>query len=115
MRVIVCGGRNYADQRAVFDTLEYYSPTMVIQGGASGADMLARKWCVQRGVMCVEVLALWSYYGRSAGPTRNKWMTRLDPDMVLAFPGGRGTASMVRIAEEAGIEVELSPSVAPEP
>jgi len=27
------------------------------------------------------------------------------PDLVLAFPGGRGTDDMVRRAEKAGIEV----------
>jgi hypothetical protein len=27
------------------------------------------------------------------------------PDLVAAFPGGRGTAHMVRIAREAGVEV----------
>ena len=29
----------------------------------------------------------------------------LKPDLVLAFPGGRGTADMVRRAKEAGIRV----------
>jgi hypothetical protein len=27
------------------------------------------------------------------------------PDLVITFPGGRGTADMVRRAEKAGIEV----------
>jgi hypothetical protein len=41
-----------------------------------------------------------------AGPIRKQQM--LDegkPDLVVAFPGGRGTAHMVRIARAAGIEV----------
>ncbi|MEM9912925.1 MAG: hypothetical protein AAF922_19365 [Pseudomonadota bacterium] len=44
--------------------------------------------------------------GRAAGPIRNKEM--LDegcPDLVVAFPGGRGTANMVKQAQAAGVEV----------
>ena len=36
---------------------------------------------------------------------RNRSMLALNPDLVLAFPGGIGTANMVRIAREAGILV----------
>lgn len=38
-----------------------------------------------------------------AGPIRNSFMLALGPDLVLAFPGGRGTADMVRQASEAGV------------
>lgn len=44
--------------------------------------------------------------GRAAGPIRHQRM--LDegmPDLVLALPGGRGTADMVRHATLAGVEV----------
>jgi UDP-N-acetylmuramoylalanine-D-glutamate ligase len=27
------------------------------------------------------------------------------PDMVVAFPGGRGTANMIALAKSAGVEV----------
>jgi UDP-N-acetylmuramoylalanine-D-glutamate ligase len=37
---------------------------------------------------------------------RNKWMlTDGKPDLVIAFPGGRGTASMVNLARAAGVPV----------
>lgn len=44
--------------------------------------------------------------GKAAGPIRNQRM--LDdgkPDRVLAFPGGRGTANMVKLAKAAGVPV----------
>jgi hypothetical protein len=53
----------------------------------------------------VAVMADWSI-GRKAGPIRNQRM--LDehaPDLVVAFPGGRGTADMVRRARKSGVEV----------
>jgi hypothetical protein len=38
-------------------------------------------------------------FGRSGGPKRNQQMLEEGkPDLVLAFPGGRGTADMVRRA-----------------
>ena len=37
---------------------------------------------------------------------RNREMLeRGRPDLVIAFPGGPGTANMVKLAREAGIEV----------
>jgi len=51
-------------------------------------------------------MANWAGLGRKAGPIRNQEM--LDqgrPNMVVAFPGGRGTADMVRRARGAGVEV----------
>lgn len=45
-------------------------------------------------------------YNAKAGPDRNQRMIDEGrPDLVVAFPGGRGTADMIRRATEAGIEV----------
>jgi hypothetical protein len=51
-------------------------------------------------------MAEWETLGRKAGPIRNERMlTEGKPDLVVAFPGGRGTAHMTRLAREAGVEV----------
>lgn len=43
---------------------------------------------------------------RSAGPKRNQRMLdKGKPDLVLAFPGGDGTADMVRKAKSAGVPI----------
>jgi hypothetical protein len=48
----------------------------------------------------------WGQYGAPAGPIRNKTMlTQGRPDVVLAFPGGTGTADMKRQARRAGVRV----------
>lgn len=78
----------------------------VIQGGANGADLLARRWSEYKGIECLTFHAKWSRHGPSAGPIRNQQMIdEGKPDLVVAFPGGRGTADMVRRARIAGIRV----------
>jgi SLOG family YspA-like protein len=111
MRVLVCGGRDYGrtpDERrlvrAALDRLE--NVEVVIEGGASGADMLAAAWAEAHDVECETYSADWHKHGRAAGPIRNQRM--LDegkPDLVIAFTGGRGTTDMVTRAKKAGIEV----------
>ena len=109
MNVLVCGGRNYADKTRVFSVLDAlhkdYTLTCVIHGNASGADSLADHWAAINGVQPVRCPAQWEYRGREAGPMRNRAMLTLEPRMVVAFPGGAGTAHMVRIAKRAGIHV----------
>lgn len=110
MRVLVCGGRDYHDCNRVEQCLlvaNWVEPiTCVIQGGARGADILARMVATKHHIPGEEFPALWDKYGRHAGPIRNQRM--LDegkPDLVIAFPGGAGTADMVRRAKAANIAV----------
>lgn len=109
MKVLVCGGRDFNDQNLLFctmDSLNAQRPiTQIIHGGARGADSLAGYWAQQRSIPLINVFpANWDKYGKSAGYIRNQEM--LDegqPDMVIAFPGGRGTDMMVKIARKAGV------------
>lgn len=115
MRILVCGGRGYGTGKphewlAMFRALSalhdqrYF--TAVIEGGAPGADAGARSFGEQKGIPVSTYEADWKTHGKAAGPIRNQRM--LDegkPDLVIAFPGGRGTADMVRRARAAGIEV----------
>ena len=106
MRVLVCGGRDYLDRRRLYDALDGIGISFLISGGAAGADNLAADWAVYRRVPKKVFVAEWEVHGKAAGPIRNQRM--LDegrPDLVVAFPGGRGTADMVRRAQKAGIEV----------
>lgn len=109
IKLIVCGGRDYADKDKVFATLDRIvaakGDIFVIQGGMTGADKLAGEWAASRGMPCAEVQALWDYYGDKAGPKRNLWMTMLAPVGVVAFPGGPGTAGMKAIAKDLGLRV----------
>ncbi len=110
MRAIVCGGRNFDDHKKMDEVLKRLGVTFVIEGGASGADMLAWSWARQnlgKGLeYSLQFEARWDKHGKSAGPKRNQQMIdEGKPEAVIAFSGGRGTADMVRRAKRAGIPV----------
>lgn len=107
--VLVCGGRGYRDDAQVRDTLDLLHATrtirIVITGAASGADELAEDWARSREIDYIGFPAKWNTHGNTAGPIRNSAMLEYAPNLVVAFPGGRGTADMTRKARDAGIEV----------
>lgn len=109
MRVLVCGGRDYKDFDAVYqalDTINCNTPIdVVIAGGATGADSMAESWAESRGVHCAVVKPMWKRYGKGDGPRRNRAMLALLPVLVVAFPGGNGTADMCNAAADSGVKV----------
>lgn len=108
MRILVCGGRDYNDDVMVRKVLtKYFSHNLVIiQGEAKGADYLAKMWAKNFGVDYESYPADWNKYGKRAGFIRNvQMLNEGKPDLVIAFPGGKGTAMMINLAEKAGVEV----------
>lgn len=110
LRVLVCGGRSYSNYEAVCEALDTIHVSgrgihVIIHGNASGADALAERWAKDRRVKALSFPADWRNEGRRAGPLRNQRMIEQSPDVVLAFPGGRGTDDMVARAERARILV----------
>ncbi len=108
MRVLVCGGRNFDDYNLLHDTLIPFVDygTTIIEGGAQGADRMAYDFAKWYGIHHEQFPVKWETYGKSAGMIRNKQMLEEgEPDLVIAFPGGKGTANMVKIARAAGIKV----------
>lgn len=110
MRLLVCGGRDYADQAALNNVLDgihaAQAVTVLIEGGSKGADRFARMWAQARSIPVLTFSAGWREYGASAGPIRNARMLEQGrPDICVAFPGGKGTDDMVAKAAGAGIRV----------
>lgn len=120
MRVLVCGGRNFGilshEKCFIYDELNRIlnpdnEPLLpikytIITGGAKGVDTIAHKIAINNWLNTEVYEADWEKYGKAAGYIRNKQM--LDegkPDLVIAFPGGKGTKMMVKLAKEAGVEV----------
>lgn len=103
-RVLVCGGRTFEDAGLIYSTLDEvnkYKIGWVISGGAKGADFWAEEWARSREVPFLVVPAQWSVHGNSAGPIRNqKMLDDCRPTIVIAFPGGSGTAHMVSVAQK---------------
>lgn len=109
MKLIVCGGRDYQDFERLIAVLDAVHAkrkiTMLIEGGANGADAHAATWAEQNKIPRVTCHANWRHLGGYAGPARNKLMLDLGADGVVAFPGGKGTASMVSLAKGRGVKV----------
>lgn len=114
-KILVCGSRYLIDRKLVFEYLDkklsQEGAFFLIEGGASGADEIARSWARFRCVPQCTVPANWAKLLDKAGSIRNGWMLLLDPDEVIAFPGGSGTHDMIERAKAARILVrEIIPA-----
>lgn len=104
MILLVTGGRDFKDVPYIYKILDKYHEerrfSLVVHGGARGVDRIAGKWGHSRGVQPVAFEAMWDYDGaKHAGLWRNKRMIKaMKPDLVIAFPGGTGTANMMKLA-----------------
>lgn len=110
MRVLVCGGRTFDDKELIYATLDrlhkLHGFDVLIEGDAHGVDRIAGYWARRNRVDDLKFAAKWNDYGNAAGPIRNRKMLEDGrPDLVVAFPGGRGTENMVRLAKAAGVAV----------
>ena len=105
MRVIVCGGRDYSDEATIHDVLSNLRPATIVHGDARGADSYSELIASSYGHTTERHPADWKAHGRAAGPIRNQKMLDGGADLVIAFPGGRGTADMVSRARKAGVVV----------
>ena len=111
-RVLVCGGRDFSDRNHLFqvlDDIHHDHPiTLIIPGAARGADSLAGEWARSRDVALDVYPADWDRFGRSAGFRRNAQMlAEGTPDLVIPFPGGRGTNMMTDLAMRQAVPVHL--------
>ena len=112
-RVLVCGSRLWADRVAVARRLaQLPRDTVIIHGGARGADTIAGYTARAFDLTVEEYPADWKRNGKAAGPIRNQRMlTEGRPSIVIAFHEdprlGRGTADMVRRAKAAGLPIEI--------
>lgn len=109
MILLVTGGRAYVNRTLVFETLDAIHTetpaTVLLNGGADGADALAYQWARSRAVRVRTFVADWRNHGPAAGPMRNTEMVAAGPMLVVAFPGGRGTADCVRKARAKDVRV----------
>ena len=127
MRILVCGGRDFAHGNiqeyqwvhVVLDTLcelvsEEYDPNdnwlptdvTLIEGGAHGVDRAAESFAVVNFCRHKQFPADWEKYGKKAGYIRNRQMlVEGQPNLVVAFPGGKGTSMMVDLATKSGVNI----------
>jgi len=130
------GGRDLAwpHQRIAAELLARSGGRLVhllLHGGARGADAAIARAAHQLGWCSLVMPAQWQQHGRAAGPIRNRELLQqaiaravahsspgsMASVLVVAFPGGAGTASLVqqarRLAARSPVPiavVEVSPS-----
>lgn len=111
--IAITGGRNRipssSEMESFWDILLSLSPDILRHGAARGTDTYVS---VQVKLLCswIEVIpyaALWNQHGKQAGMIRNRRML-LTPNPVsalIAFPGNRGTAHCISVAEDKEIPI----------
>jgi len=101
VRVLVCGGRYFQNVVRLWRVLDAFHAKHTIAGVIEGgSDAVAGEY------YGADYCADWDQFGRWAGPKRDKEMIdKYDPEAVIAFPGGAGTANMIKQARAAGIDV----------
>lgn len=120
MRMLITGGRDWCreerNRKFVESELSRIKPESMIVGNDGrqsykfGVDAIAWQWAMKKGVPCAVIFPAWDTFFLTAGPIRNGWMLLYGPELVVAFPGGKGTKDMKRQAEAAGVVVlELAP------
>lgn len=104
--VLVCGGRGYDHAGLVDRCLDRLHAereiTILVHGGADGADTLAGRWARGAGVREEPFPIL---PGEGGFRRNERMLAASEPDLVVHFPGRRGTADMVHRAREAGVPV----------
>jgi hypothetical protein len=109
-KVLVTGSRRYTDRVHVFAVLDAIRAEKgelhIIHGDQTGADEIALEWARARYQLHSGLPANWPKHGKPAGPIRNADMlNEFQPELVVAFPGGKGTSSMKNLAIRAGVPV----------
>lgn len=122
MIVLVTGDRKWKNEAKIAKALykRRKKIKLVIQGGAAGADTIAKIRADLLGLLCITADANWAFFGRSAGPIRNNLMLKIamafaeytdDELLVLAFHSNlkesKGTMNMITQAKKHRIKVKV--------
>jgi len=122
--VLICGDRAWSTRAPIENflrTLPDAGRTVVITGGASGADTIAADTATHLGHRSIVMAPPWRHYGKRAGPLRNGWMLDALRLHMNGYPHAqcdvhafhsdiarsKGTADMLSKARAAGIRYEI--------
>jgi hypothetical protein len=116
IRVVVAGSRFSKDKEFVWASLDLIHAERNIvrlaHGDCDGADKLARDWAISRGIDVRGYPVDWRQFPfgdprqRALGPQRNALMLKTEhPDLVITFPGGKGTRNLLKQAEQLGLNI----------
>lgn len=114
---LVVGTRTFCDYDLMVQKLDYilkyHKKTVIVSGGAKGADSLAERYAKEHGLTFVIFRAEWDKYGKSAGYIRNKKMHEYIANMpqrgCAAFWDGKskGTAHNFELAKKYKTQIRI--------
>ena len=110
LRLAIIGSRDFNDYNLVKSTLEKYKDkiSIVVSGGANGADSLGERWAIDNGIETLIFPAEWDKYGKRAGYIRNQTIIQ-NCDCVIAFWNGesKGTNHSINLANKNSKPVKI--------
>lgn len=112
-RVIIAGGRDFADYELLSKTMDEYLPEItddisIVCGQACGADTLGEQYAKEHGYNVQYFPVEWKQYCKAAGYIRNTEMAK-NADALVAFWDGAslGTKHMIATAERLHLDVKV--------
>ena len=109
-KVIIAGSRTFNDFNFLKNKCYEFIPedSIVVSGGAKGADALGEKYAKHWGHLIKKFPANWDEYGKKAGYLRNEEMAKY-ADMLIVFWDGqsKGTKHMIDLALKYKLETHV--------
>lgn len=84
MKVAVIGSRSFNDYAEVKNVLSKINITLLVSGGAIGADSLGEKYAIENNIPTKIFYPDWEKYGKKAGFIRNTDIIK-EAELVVAF------------------------------
>lgn len=103
MKLAIIGSRTFQNSSIIFKELDPIKDkiTLVVSGGAQGADILGEKWAKGNNIPTLIFPANWEKYGKRAGYIRNEDIIK-NCDCCIAFWDGKsnGTKHSLSLCEK---------------
>jgi hypothetical protein len=103
VKLAIIGSRTFNNYKLLEQELEQYKDkvSLVISGGAKGADSLGEFWAKENNIKTLIFLPDWDKYGKRAGFIRNEDIIK-NCDCVIAFWDGvsSGTKHSLSLCEK---------------
>ena len=103
MKLAIIGSRGFDDYDLLVNELQPYKNkiTLVVSGGARGADTLGERWANDNNIETLIFLADWEKHGKRAGFIRNEDIIK-NCDVCIAFWDGisKGTKHSLSLCKK---------------
>lgn len=106
MKVAVIGSRTFDNYEEVKRTLSAINITLLVSGGAKGADTFGEQYAKENNIPTKIFLPDWEKHGKAAGFIRNTDIIN-EAELVVAFwdQKSNGTKDSIEKADKAGKKI----------